>query len=77
LLPITFSSSNAHPTGGKETTMISILQAMLIHGMIVVGDPIKAGGHYGVATAGMPDHETLEAGKSLGKRVAEISKKLQ
>jgi NAD(P)H dehydrogenase (quinone) len=70
-------STSAHPTGGKETTMISILQAMLIHGMIVVGDPIKAGGHYGVATAGMPDHETLEAGKSLGKRVAEISKKLQ
>jgi NAD(P)H dehydrogenase (quinone) len=59
-------STSAHPTGGKETTMMSILQAMLIHGMIVGGDPIKAGGYYGVAIAGISDHKTLEVAKSLG-----------
>ncbi|MDI6704220.1 MAG: NAD(P)H-dependent oxidoreductase [bacterium] len=69
-------TTSGHPTGGKETTMLSILQAMLIHGMIVVGDPISSGGHYGVGTAGRPDSEILDAGKELGRRVCEIAKKL-
>ena len=43
------------PSGGKETTMISIIQAMLIYGMIIVGDPLDATGHYGVACIGAPD----------------------
>jgi NAD(P)H dehydrogenase (quinone) len=33
------------PSGGKETTMISIAQCLLIYGMIVVGDPMEATGH--------------------------------
>ncbi|RME27434.1 MAG: flavodoxin family protein [Deltaproteobacteria bacterium] len=64
------------PTGGKETTIFSILQAMLIYGMIVVGDPLKATGHYGVACAGMPDEKTLENGRKLGARVAHLCLKL-
>ena len=44
-----------HNTGGKETTMLSILQAMLIHEMIVIGDPISVGGHYGTASVTSPD----------------------
>ena len=38
-------ASGAHPTGGKETTIFSILQCMIIYGMIVVGDPMSASGH--------------------------------
>ncbi len=69
-------ATSGHPTGGKETTILSILQAMLIYGMIVVGDPIKVGGHYGVACQGRPDNQTLSAGEALGARVAELAKAL-
>lgn len=69
-------TTSGHPTGGKETTLLSIIHAFLIYGMIVVGDPISAGGHYGVATSGMPDQKTLEDAKKLGRRVAELAKKL-
>lgn len=67
-------TTSGHPTGGKETTLLSILQAMLIHGMVVVGDPISAGGHYGVASVGMPNEEERRSARQLGKRVAELSK---
>ncbi len=63
-------------TGGKETTMMSIIQVMLIYGMIIVGDPMSASGHYGVACAGAPDEKTLENGRKLGQRVASLVKKL-
>ena len=61
-----------HHTGGKETTILSIIQAMLIHEMIVVGDPISVGGHYGAATTGAPDQEAIRQGEALGKRVAQL-----
>lgn len=69
-------ATSAHPTGGKETTLLSIIHAFLIYGMIVVGDPISRGGHYGVACSGAPDQNTLEDAKGLGRRVAELTKKL-
>ena len=64
-------------TGGKETTLISIIQAMLIYGMIVVGDPLDATGHYGVACTGAPDAKTCQNAFKLGKRVANLVKKLK
>ncbi len=63
-------------SGGKETTMMSIIQAMLIYGMIIVGDPMSATGHYGVSCVGAPDEKTRENGRKLGKRVAELAKKI-
>lgn len=69
-------ATSADPSGGKETTMISILQALLIYGMIVVGDPMDATGHYGVACSGKPDERTLSNARKLGRRVAELVKKL-
>jgi len=63
-------------SGGKETTMMSILQAMLIYGMIIVGDPMSATGHYGVACLGAPDASARQNGFKLGARVAELVKKL-
>jgi len=63
-------ATSAHRTGGKETTILSILQAMLISGMIIVGDPFETGGHYGAAGY---DETGLKEGKALGKRVAELA----
>jgi NAD(P)H dehydrogenase (quinone) len=63
-------------SGGKETTMMSIIQAMLIYGMIIVGDPMSATGHYGVACLGAPDASARQNGFKLGARVAELMKKL-
>ncbi|RKX74226.1 MAG: flavodoxin family protein [Spirochaetes bacterium] len=70
-----FATSN-EPTGGKETTIMSILQALLIYGMIVVGDPMEATGHYGTACSGRPDQDTLKNAAALGRRVASLVKRL-
>lgn len=67
-------TTSGDPTGGKETTMLSIIQALLIYGMIIVGDPIAATGHYGVACVGKPDSGTMENGRKLGARVAQLAK---
>ncbi len=64
-------------SGGKETTILSIIQAMFIYGMIVVGDPMDATGHYGVACKGAPDEKTALNGMKLGKRVALLVKKVR
>lgn len=63
-------------TGGKETTIFSIIQAMLIYGMIIVGDPLDATGHYGIACEGSPDERTTANAIKLGKRVALLVKKM-
>ena len=65
-----------HPTGGCETTMVSILQSMLVAGMIVVSDPPSAGGHFGVGCAGKPDERVERWGKMHGERVANLVKRL-
>jgi len=62
--------TGAHRTGGKETTLMSIIQAMLISGMAVVGDPLETGGHYGAAGS---DEMGLKEGRALGKRVAQLA----
>jgi NAD(P)H dehydrogenase (quinone) len=63
-------------TGGKETTMMSIIQAFLIYGMIIVGDPLDATGHYGVACTEAPDKDTEENAIKLGRRVSQLVKRL-
>ena len=70
-------ATSGDPSGGKETTIFSIIQAMLIYGMIVVGDPLDATGHYGVSCIGAPDNETASNAAKLGKRVASLVKKLK
>ena len=69
-------ATGGHHTGGKETTMISILQCMLIYGMIIVGDPMDASGHYGVGCVGAPDETASTDGHKLGRRVAELCLKI-
>jgi len=70
-------STSGDASGGKETTMMSIIQALLIYGMIIVGDPMSATGHYGTACAGAPDAAVRENGRKLGRRVAELVKQLR
>jgi len=70
-------ATSADPSGGKETTMMSIIQVMLIYGMVVVGDPMSATGHFGTSCVGSPDSGTLENGMKLGQRVAELARKLE
>jgi NAD(P)H dehydrogenase (quinone) len=69
--------SSRHRAGGRETTMLSILQSMLIHGMIVCGDPLSTGGHYGAAANGPPDEQAKRECRALGRRVAEIAWRLK
>ena len=70
-------ATSGDQSGGKETTIFSIIQAMLIYGMIIVGDPLDATGHYGVSCSGSPDNATASNAAKLGKRVAALVKKLR
>jgi NAD(P)H dehydrogenase (quinone) len=70
-------ATGGHHTGGKETTIMSILQCMLIYGMIIVGDPMSASGHYGVACLGKPDQDASQDAFKLGARVAELCRKIR
>lgn len=62
--------------GGNETTLFSLIQAMLIHGMIIVGDPMDATGHYGAIAVKEPDEKAREVCRKLGRRVGELTKRL-
>lgn len=70
-------ATSGDPSGGKETTMMSIIQAFLIYGMIVVGDPLAATGHYGVACVGAPDADAKRNAVELGRRVAAVVQKIK
>jgi NAD(P)H dehydrogenase (quinone) len=67
-------TSSANVGGGNETTILGILQAMLIHGMVIQGDP--DGDHYGPVAIGAPDERSKPLCKALGKRVAALAQKL-
>jgi NAD(P)H dehydrogenase (quinone) len=65
-------SSSANIGGGNETTVLDILNAMLIHGMIIQGDP--QGDHYGPVAIGAPDARATRQCVRLGSRVAKLVK---
>jgi len=67
-------SSSANIGGGNETTICDILHAMLIHGMIIQGDP--QGDHYGPVSIGKPDDRVTGQCTRRGQRLAELAKKL-
>ena len=69
-------ASSGYWSGGNETTIISIIQCLLIYGMIVVGDPMAATGHYGAASVALPDEKAADTARKLGSRVADLCKKL-
>ena len=69
-------TTSAFWAGGNETTILSIIQCMLIYGMIVVGDPMSATGHYGAASVTAPDDKAADIAQKLGFRVAELCRRL-
>jgi len=60
---------------GAETTLLSILKAMLIHGMIIQGRPNDK--HYGVAAVESPNKKEIKLCRELGKRTASLVKRLK
>jgi NAD(P)H dehydrogenase (quinone) len=67
-------TSSAHIGGGNETTILGILNAMLISGMIVQGD--WQGDHYGPVSIGFPDERAIKECLRAGARIAQLIKRL-
>ncbi len=67
-------TSSSNIGGGNETTIMGIIEGMLISGMIVQGDP--SGDHYGPVSIGKPDERVERQCLRRGRRIAELSKKL-
>jgi len=59
---------------GAETTILSILQALLIHGMIIQGTPHAQ--HYGLAVVGAPNGKEIDSCKEFGIRNAKLVAKI-
>ena len=68
-----FTSAGGTATGA-ETTLLSIVQAMLIHGMIIQGRADNK--HYGAASSGSPKKKDLTYCEDLGRNVATLVTKL-
>jgi len=68
-------ASSANLGGGTESTILHILGALLIHGMIVQGS--HSGAHYGAVAIGKPDAKSLAECRELGKRVAKLAEALR
>lgn len=83
------STSTAH--GGQETTILSTMIVLLHHGMILVGVPYTeqrlfategGGSPYGASSISGPEADRpptehdLAIARTLGKRVAEVAKRL-
>jgi len=67
-------ASSANVGGGNETTVRAILDAWLIHGMIVEGT--AHGDHYGPVSIGKPDERVEKQCGELGARIARLAKRL-
>ena len=60
--------------GGGEMALLSMLQGLLIHGMVVQG--IKSGGHFGPLAIGEPDERVLGECQKYGAQFAALVKRL-
>ena len=67
-------TSSANIGGGNETTVCEIIHMMLIHGMIVQGDP--QGDHYGPVSISKPDQRVLDQCARRGQRIAALTRQL-
>jgi NAD(P)H dehydrogenase (quinone) len=64
-------TSSGGTASGAETTILSILQGLLIHGMIIQGAPDAQ--HYGLAVVGAPNGREKETCKEFGARIAKLT----
>lgn len=67
-------SSSGMIGGGGETTILNILEAFMVHGMIVTGDAVLQ--HYGPLAIGAPDEEVHNMCIKYGQKIAVLVKKL-
>jgi NAD(P)H dehydrogenase (quinone) len=67
-------SSGGGLGGGVETTVLDLTKALLIHGMVVQGDPW--GSHYGTVSIGRPNASAKKECKKLGEKVGRLVKRL-
>ena len=67
-------TSSGNLAGGNETTIMGILQMLMIHGMVVKGDP--NGSHYGAVSVGTPDARAEKECIDYGRSIAKLTKKL-
>ena len=67
-------TSSANIGGGNETTVVDILHALLIHGMVVQGH--HQFDHYGPVAIGRPDQRALDCCEAHAKTLAALTKKL-
>ena len=67
-------ASSANIGGGNETTIMDVLKALLVHGMVVPGR--AQGDHYGPVSIGEPDDRARTQCRELGKVTAELTVKL-
>jgi NAD(P)H dehydrogenase (quinone) len=68
--------SSGHRAGGRETTIMALLQMFLVHGMLVCGDPISSGGHFGAVASGSPDDRSSQECTGLAKKVVTVARNL-
>ena len=67
-------ASSGGPGGGNETTVLDLIKALMIHGMIVKGMP--TGDHYGPIAVGMPDERSCGECRNYGRMIAGLVKRL-
>jgi len=65
-------TSCAAADGGSETTLLSIIRAMLWHGMVIVG---HQSGFAGAVSIEAPDEERIAECRQFGKRIASFVKR--
>jgi len=67
-------SSSAYIGGGNETTIMGILQMLMIHGMMVKGN--ARGNHYGPVSVGKPDNKVEKECMAYGRDLVKLTKRL-
>ena len=67
-------TSSGGIAGGGETTILSILEAFLIHGMIVMGE--SGSYHYGPVGIEKPDKKVIVSCELYGRKMARLTKKI-
>ncbi len=67
-------SSSGNIAGGGETTILTILDALLIHGMVIQGSPED--GHYGPVAIGKLDDRCKKSCVEFGRRMARLVRRV-
>lgn len=65
-------TSSGDVAGGNETTLLSLIQAMLMHRMVIVG---HQSGSFGAVSVGAPDEKCIAECRQFGKRIASFVKR--